>query len=295
MLIKIWTKSIQDENLKNVLRSFNTNDDKCEIVDELKYTPGADADVILGSWKQRDVEHHNLKREIVNGSKHVVVLETPLLERGPVKEVMEDEWFRVGLNGFMRNGQFCSLTQKRRSFSIHDKTVYPRRITGGDYILVVMQLPGDASLDFVDINQWASETTTAIRKLTDRDIVIRFPQLKRDFNLDFIKDHKHMYIQQGTFKDKQVTLDNAYAVFTYSSGMGVEAILNGNRTYVGSRNGFYSKENVVISDVLEKDYQNFGNLAHQLKYIEYLKSTQWHRDEIKSGECWNGIKELING
>lgn len=297
MLIRIWEKSIEDQRLRDILKSFNCNDDAVEICTESTYEPGADVDIFLGSWKKnRDAEHHKLKCEIVDKAKNFIVLETPLLERQAVQEVMPDEWFRVGLGGFMRDAKFAPLNNQRKSNDTRCNPTYPRSIHG-DYILVVLQLPGDASLDGIDINQWAESKVEEIRKLTDRDIVLRLPQLKREFNLEFAKKYPHMYVQQGTHKDKQITLNNAYAVVTYSSGMGVEGIINGNRTYIESKNGFYSKtpeDGASLPDVLGNEYQNFNSLNHQEQYIDFLKSTQWYKNEIADGSCWNEMRKLIN-
>lgn len=272
-------------------------DDSAEIMDDMEYKPGADLDVIFGSWKKRNVPHHNLKRDIVDNSKNVVVIETPLLHRGPVKEVMGDSWFRVGLNGFMRNADYVSVTKGRKSFMLTDKILSENQDSkqDEDYILVVLQLPGDASLDFFDINEWCVDTVKAIRKTTDRDIVIRYPQLPREFSfMEKIADIDNIYYQNGTYEDRVVTLNNAYAVVTFSSGMGVEAILNGNRTHVYSKNGFWSKQS-SLDEVLNKNYLNFDQDVTSLPWRRSIESTQWHEEEIKSGKCIAAIKEMING
>lgn len=280
MLVRSWIKTAQVESLQNVVKSFPN----VELREETEYEPGADIDIIFGSWKNRDVEHHNLKRDIVKRSKNVLVVETPLLDRGPQKEVMDDQWFRVGLNGFMRNAVYSPVNEERMSYGLSEKSISSDGTKATDYILVVLQLPGDASLDFIDINEWCVDKCSEIRKLTDRDIVVRFPQLDREFKIDDVKKHHAMYFQRGTFNDKRITLDNAYAVVTYSSGMGVEAILNGNRTFIQSDNGFWSRK-TTLDDVLNKQYLNFIDSEHAKNWRKMIESTQWHIDEIKSGKC----------
>ena len=71
---RIWEKSIEDERLRGVLRSFGG-----DVETSTEWKDGDyDADVILGSWKDRDVEHHNLKRQVVKKSKNLIVIETPI-------------------------------------------------------------------------------------------------------------------------------------------------------------------------------------------------------------------------
>ena len=294
MKINIWLKSILDKSLQDVLELFSKNTE-AEVVlrTEDTFSDVADLEIILGSWKLRNVPHHNLKRDIVKNSKNVLVIETPLLLRGPQQEIMTDKWFRVGLNGFMRNAQYAPLNNKRMSHGQAQNSISSAGAKGTDYILVVLQLPGDASLDFIDINKWCIETVQEIRKHTDRDIVIRYPQLDREFNIvDVLKETANIYYQKGTYDDRKVTLDNAYCVITYSSGMGVEAILNGNRTYIQSDNGFWSKR-CSISDVLDRQYLNFSNSEQAQDWIKFIESTQWHMDEIKSGECLKSFMEIL--
>lgn len=289
MKTKVWLKSVPSAELQNVLKSFDA-----DVTEASEYEKGADLDIIFGSWKDRDVTHHNLKRDIVKNSKNVLVLETPLVYRGPVKEIMDDQWFRVGLNGFMRNAQYVPITPNRSIIKETPESIEWKTEKIGDYILIVLQLPGDASLDFIDVSKWAKDTATALRKQTDRDIVIRFPQLRREFDLEWTKDLKHIYFQDGQFTDKECTLDNAYATVTYSSGMGVESILRQRRTYIESKNGFYSKQS-SLDQVLKTDYENFNDESDALRWYDFVRSTQWHFDEIKSGKCLNAFKSLING
>lgn len=290
MQVTVWLRSVQDDRLKKIIASSINNLPKGwkgVIDDTTTYKKGSDIDVIFGSWKNYDVEHHRLKREIVKNSKNVLILETPLLGRGPVSEVCQDDAFRVGLNGFMANTDWADIPDSRVEM-LREKFNIPRKIiqrTGGDYILIPLQLPGDASLEGIDINQWAETTVKQIRDITDRKIVLRMPQIERNYNLDFTKNYKEIYFQKGGFSDKQVTLDNAYAVVTYSSGMSVEAILNGNRTFVDSNNGFASIPRTLES-TLAKDYKNFLQEKHYDSFVKLICSTYWTSEEINNGEFW---------
>lgn len=293
MKVTVWDKSIQDARLKSVLHSTISNCPKgweVSINYNDDYTQGADLDVIFGSWKNYDAPHHKLKRQVVKNCKQVLVLETPLINRGPVHEVCQDTSFRVGLNGFMKNAVFADIDADRvDSFGLPECMPEP---VNGDYILLPLQLPGDASLDGIDINEWTVKTLEQLRELTDRKIVIRTPQLNRNYDVEKFKKFKQVYFQKGTYKDKQVTLDNAYAVVTYSSGMSVEAILNGNRTYVDSRWGFKSETQGSLKEVLEKDYENFEDDGFYQDFLYSVCQTQWSDEEIKKGLFWKGFSWL---
>lgn len=296
MQIVVWDKSIQDKNLKKVLRSLVDNVPEgwvTSIEEETEYKRFADVDVIFGSWKDYDVEHHNLKRQVVKNSKNVVVIETPLIGRGPVHEVLQHRWFRVGLNGFMSTADYPPISEERLSqiktiFSLPDETV---RKQNGDYILIPLQLPGDASLQSVNITQWAADTVSKIREFTSRKIVLRTPQLERNFNLEPFKEIPEIYFQKGKYDNLQVTLDCAYAVVTYSSGMSVESLLNGNRTFVDSNWGFKSPSQGSLKEVFDKDYINFQTHAEYQNWLYEICSTQWSAGELKKGLYWKAVEE----
>ena len=299
MQVAVWSKSIKDPYLKSVLLSSinNVPDGWVTTVEEgSEYTKGADVDVIFGSWKLYDVEHHNLKRQIVKGSKNVLIIETPLLGRGPVREVCQDRAFRVGMNGFMSSADWPQIDGNRLEVvrSAFDIPFKPKKVEDGNYILIPLQLPGDASLQGIDINKWMKDTVSQIREITDRKIVLRTPQIERNYDFNFTKDIKDIYFQKGTFKDKQVTLDNAYAVVTYSSGMSVEALLNGNRTYVESNDGFASNSQGSLEEVLQKDYKNFKTIQDYKDFKLLVCSTYWTVKEIKEGLFWEKFECLKN-
>ena len=298
MQVAVWTESIKDKRLQEILKSSVNNIPTgwvSSIEDGQEYNKFADVDVIFGSWKSYDAPHHRLKREVVKGSKNVLVIETPLLGRGPVHEVCQDNAFRVGLNGFMSDAVWPSIGIDRvrrlaKQFKIPED---PKVIEGGDYILIPLQLPGDASLQGTDINQWMKKTVEEIRSITDRKIVLRSPQLERNYDFSFAENIRDIFFQKGKFKDKQVTLNNAYAVVTYSSGMSVEAILNGNRTYVESSEGFKASLQPSLEDVLMKDYVNFPNTDDYISFFQKIAATYWTVDEINKGLFWEGFKDVI--
>lgn len=292
---RIWRNSIQDERLQKILCSFGG-----QVIEGNDYTKPPDnetIDVIFGSWKDRDIPHHKLKREVVKNSNHVIVMESPLMGRGPVSNVLQDDWIRVGLDGFMGDSLYPEVDPERFKNLLVEtgfgKTVTMDTRSAGDYILLVLQLPGDASLFHTDINKWMRDSVAQIRKITDRDIVIRFPQISREYDMSgWWSEYKGIYFQHGTHEDKQVTFDNAYAVVTYSSGMGVEALSRGIRTYIEAPQGFKNKD-ATLTEVLRSDYQNFDTVKEFDTWLNSVVQTEWHVDEIADGSCREAFAKLL--
>jgi len=255
---------------------------------------GQQVDVIFGSWKNRDVDHHNLKRQIIRADTQVMILETPLLSRGPVTEAYEGSWYRVGLNGFMANGIFPKRDVSKTIEMLGLRSFCTPKLTNNDYILIPLQLPGDASLDHTDINEWVVGICHSIRSLTNRDIVIRLPQLERNYScIEKLKEIPDIYFQQGTFDNLKVTLDNAHSVVTYSSGMGVEAVLKGIPVYSQSENAFVGHRN--LQDVVVNRDPPFESEDHYQNVIKLLAQTQWHVDEFDTAEFWESFKRACDG
>ena len=104
MKVTIYGKSANHPRFEQTLMKFATGvidsgDDAFLSYDEEYYD--CDVAVIFGSWKDRDMTHHRVKRNIISKAKKFIVLETPIIGRGPVKDVMDDDWYRIGIGGFL--------------------------------------------------------------------------------------------------------------------------------------------------------------------------------------------------
>ena len=255
-----------------------------------------DLPIIFGSWKERNNRHHRIKNRVVSSGKPFIVLETSLLGRQAVTETFEETWFRIGLNGFLRSTADFNLFPGIEHVSSRWRLISQKRsidllpwsVDNGEYILVCLQLPGDASLQGSDISDWMLRICQRIRKLTDFPILIRTPQLKREFSsscITAVSNLSNVSFEEGTRENLFPSLDNALFVCTFSSGIGIDAILRGKPVYTESPASFVYEISTSLEDSVNRNFclRDRQPLLNKLSYM------QWSLDEIKDGLPWEHL------
>ena len=255
----------------------------------------SDINIIFGSWKNRSDTHHIVKSRVIQSGMPFICLETPLLGRRQVSEHADDEYFRVGINGFLfdtgtfNSGNHCSdrWEKLQKDLDIH---IQPWR-KSGHRIVIALQLPGDASLRGQNITEWCYNTANDIRQYTDRPIEIRSPQINRTF--DSLYMSRLLKIPNVSFQDgeKVKLLDsfkNTHATVTYSSGYAVDSVVNGVPTIACNPGNFtYNISSNLLKDI------NDPKMVDRSEWLANLSYSQWHRSEIESGEAWTHLKGLL--
>lgn len=301
--IGIYLESANDDRFKSLL--FDMHWGITEAGGNAFVTYGndmsnTDVAVIFGSWKDRESTWHKCKNIIVSSGKPFVVIETPLIGRGPVTDILQDKWYRIGVNGFLADtGRFFRQNRNyppdrwnkiKEQLGVELKPW--KKPSEGNYIVVALQLPGDASLRGIDISKWAAETVYTLRQYTDRPIIVRTPQLDREFdkeNILKITRIEGVSLVRGTRENLFDMIDNAYATVTYSSGFGVDSVIRGVPTIAMDPGNFaYSLGNNKLSQI-----NDLVRTSDREQWLYNLSWAQWSRDEIKSGEAWRHIKEQL--
>lgn len=252
-----------------------------------------DVAVIFGSWKDRNNPWHVVKNNVVKNAKNFIVFETPLIGRGKVEDIMQDDWYRVGLNGFLANtGKFNNHNKPSDRWEKIQKelgvSLKPWK-RSGDYIVLALQIPGDASLQGTDISFWARRRLLSIRCQTEMPIILRTPQLKRPYDLKSItKGVRDVTVQEGTKENLVPTLDDAYCTVTYTSGMGVDSVMNGTPTIA------YNPGNFAY-DISTRFIDSINSIAYpdREQWINNLSYCQWNISEIQEGLPWEHLKEIL--
>ena len=302
MRVGIFLNSANDERFKSLLFDMQwgiteTGGDAFVTYDDNDIN-NCDVGVIFGSWKDRNTPWHNCKRKIVNSGKPFVCIETPLIGRGPVSDILEDQWYRIGVNGFLADtGRFFRQNQSYSSdrwkmISSKLKVDLKPWKEDGNYVVVALQLPGDASLRGINITKWAADTVEELRKYKDRQIIVRTPQLDREFDRDNIlriTKIEGVSLQQGTKDNLITTLDNAYATVTYSSGFGIDSVIRGVPTIAMDPGSFaYSLGNNKLSQI-----ENLVRTNDRQQWLNNLSYGQWSRKEVKDGRAWTHIRHQL--
>ena len=265
-------------------------------------TKGYDCAVIFGSYKKgRGRAAHQGKGKIIESGMPYVQLETQLIGR-PIDTAFHNE-FRVGVNGFLWDDADWGFDHIHtdRSNKVFERNGYDPDIKwkeDGEYILLCMQKVGDASLRGADVFAWTEDTINEIRKYTDRKIIVRPHPLYRKSTLHHKLKEKVLAVADVHWQEADVTksnfvpiaeqLKNAWCTVTYSSGTGIDAVINGIPNVACDTGSMvYDVSTKDIAGV-EKPYR-----GEKRKWSNKIAHCQWSVEEFESGECWEHVSKSI--
>jgi len=261
-----------------------------------------DCAVIFGSYKkERERSAHRGKGKIIESGMPYVQLETQLIGR-PIDTAFHTE-FRVGVNGFLWDDAkwgFEHITEDR-SHKVFERNGYdpdtPWKQDGND-ILLCMQKVGDASMRRADVFAWTEDTVNGLRQHSDRKIVIRPHPLYRKLTLHNALKEKLLKIANVHWHEADVTKDNfipiteqlknVWCAVTYTSGTGIDAVLNGVPNIACDSGS-------MVYDVSSKDIAEVENLyrGNKKEWTNKISHCQWSIEEFESGECWAHVSKSI--
>lgn len=260
-----------------------------------------DVAVMFGSWKGREKGHHITRSSIALNARCFIVIETPLLGR-KVRE--ENQYWRVGVNGYLNNqGVFLSdadiktkydrLNQLGLSFS-------GWRENQNGHVLMMLQLPGDASLRGVNIYEWAEYCIEKIRSVSSKIIRLRpHPLINTRPGDEFYEFFWKLYsngVRGIEYSDsKQISLEedlrNAACSIAFSSGSSVDSILNGIPTIACDPGNFaYEISSNFPENVTAPRKVNNDEVKEWLGRLAYH---QWTVEEMQTGQTWAHLLPII--
>jgi hypothetical protein len=325
MKIEVFMLTGQNNGEKDVLRAYHRGIQKYffqkylnEIPDESDYVKftkrlkehdidigfnynescGEDIDlaVIFGSAKPRDNLHHRVRSNVIANAKNYLMIETPLLNRTIVKQSNHD-FYRIGLNGFLNGaGEFNAEDCDERRLNVFNVNLKPWKNPNEDDILILLQLPGDASLRESNHGEWLLDTVEQIRNKTDRKINIRFhPAMSEKGHENFFKDigkvvfrnYKNITWSDGYQSSLHEDFESAGVCITYSSGSAIDAVINGIPVIAIDEGNFaYPICSKTIDDI---DNMYLANDQERMKWIQNLTYHQWNRAEMSNGIAFGHI------
>jgi hypothetical protein len=262
-----------------------------------RYSP-CDVAVMLGSWKARDRAHHEVRSSIVEGAHCFIVIETPLLGRVMFQKSKQH---RIGVNGFLNNqGLFSpSNCQPDRLEKLGIKWDGWQNNKEG-HIVLLLQLPGDASLRNIDLYDWARFVIAKIRQYTDKEILVRSHpghQPKdadgyHKFLSDVVLTNKNVKFSVGRNTALSEDLKNAYCTVSYSSGSGIDSILHGIPTIATDPGNFaFDVSSNFIEDINDPRLAADSEIH---KWLTKLSYSQWSPEEMAEGLPWAHLLPMIN-
>lgn len=202
--------------------------------------------------------------------------------------------YRIGLGGFPDDGglalsTFCSNRWPKLSGQLGLPALRPFR-TGGRHVIVIGQVPGDASLRGADIYQWMFDTCVTLKQITERPIIVRPHPLAKTFESSGLRQSlgRIGVLIDDIARPLSATLEDAWVVVTYSSGAAVDALLAGVPAIAVSPASF-------AWEVTDHDLESVVHptLHSRSDWLDRLSAAQWCADEIARGDVWGPLVNAL--
>lgn len=305
MIVKIFLDTAGNFEEREILNKFYQGallhaNNELEVLVEYGGFSACDVGVILGSWKPRDSEHHNIRNSVVEQAPVFFVIETPLLGRVVNQR---NKYHRIGANGFLNHSGVFNLDNHNNTrLQELDITWNEWNQNKKGHVLLMLQLPGDASLRGIDQYEWAVHTIKKIRSITDRPIVVRthpehsikdtdgFHKLVSTVNI--FDPQSKVSFSLGKNRSLTQDLKGAYCSVSYTSGSAIDSICagvpviacdSGNFAWDISTNFVEDIENIKLAEP-EQVQQWLNNLSY----------SQWSPKEMQDGVAWQHLMSLFD-
>ncbi len=262
-----------------------------------------DVAVIMGSWKpDRGSAHHQVRTAVVRKAPMFICIETPLLGRTMFQP---NKMQRVGIDGFLNN-QAQFVGQDHGSDRLNKLGIkwdgWKNNEQPDGHVLLMLQLPGDASLRGMDMYKWATWAVKRIREETDRKIIVRTHPGHNPKDADgvhkFIADIARTNTsnlewsiggRDGT--TVQEDLKGAYCSVSYTSGSAIDSVLQGIPSLACDPGNF-------TFDISSRYMQEINSLKKAgtkevMQWLYNLAYSQWDYDEFVNGKAWLHLRPMI--
>lgn len=202
-----------------------------------------------------------------------------VMERGYLGDRFS--WTSLGWNGLNGRATFPQAPQDNGARFAQHFEMKPWK-GGGYYVLIMGQVPGDASLQGKDMLPWYS--AAAAESARAYGLPVKF----RPHPLAIKKGHRKMpkgvEISTGSLED---ALSGAAIVITYNSNSGVDSVLAGVPTLSFDCGSMaYDVTGHKIGEFIKPDRDQWAS---------DLAWKQWQLSEIESGAALAGLLEVANG
>lgn len=262
--------------------------------------PGCDVAIQFGSAKPRDVEHHACRQNIQRSAQQIVYVETPFLGR-TIRADGQHAWYRVGLNGFL-GGQDAfdhdlDPTHCAGVLNSLALTHWPGwKDPAQRPILLLTQLPGDASVRGIGLAEWTLLCIQRIRAQTQRPIVVRLhPALSAKGRQEFLRDlspvllenHDNIVWSTGLDQTLEEALDLCGVCVTYSSGSAIDAIAKGVPTIAMDEASLaYPLCSHFVEDINDPRLCSREEVEH---WLQVLANNQFNEQQMRQGLVWQRL------
>jgi len=163
--------------------------------------------------------------------------------------------------------------------------------TRGKWIVLMLQRNGGWSMNGKDVQQWALDTITQIRKYSDRPITIRPHPGDKQAKV-YLQPHKTILKNLPNVKisplDRPLEEDlrKAWAVVNHNSSAVVGPIINGYHCFLTDPKSSQCRE------VSNTDFSKLENpdLFDRQAWLERISMMHWKFSELEDGTCWRHMR-----
>jgi hypothetical protein len=220
---------------------------------------------VLWSWKRPAI----IKTMLGTG-RHLLIM-----ERGFIQP--RNKWVSLAVDGFNNRGRFAPASDNgerwERLFAHH---LRPWR-EGGDYALLVGQVPGDTALNGSDIVAWTREKAAQLLDLGHKVVYRPHPEKPTPCPAGAT-------LSKGALAED---LSGAERVVTFSSTTAVEAVLAGIPTVVFDEGSvaFPMSSHDIAAPLVRPD---------RTRWCHDLAWRQWSMEELSNGIAWAHVKQVFD-
>lgn len=263
----------------------------------------SDVAIIQGWLGEKNTHslHLNLRKTVIEeqikNKKYVVAVDSNLFLYSNTANPLH--YLRYSFNGvFPNTGIYCdTIVDSKRWESVSKNlgiTLKDYRTTG-THILLCLQRNGGWSMGNVDIQDWANNVISTLRRYTDRPIRIRTHPGDKT-SKEIIKPNnpacKIKFSKDVTLSENVNLVDDlndCWAAVNYNSSPVVGAAIEGIPIFV------IDPEKSQCAEVANTDLSKIENpdMLNRQPWVERLSMFHWNFDELKSGECWQHMRKFI--
>lgn len=232
--------------------------------------PGGRNYDVLAFWSARRTNYFNIQKQ--RGKRALVMERAYLGDRY--------KWISLGYDGLNGHADFCNgnVDDDRAQVWLPDLKDWKH---GGDYALVVGQVPNDMSLGGKNIDQWLNVALVeAVKKYGS---VIYRPH-------PLAKNRSHPTIPNGVMIDKQKDLNDTFkkaiVCITYSSNCGVNAVMQGIPVVAHTPCS-------MVWDIATHSIDAPLKTPCRRDWLRRMAYTQWLPHEIQNGDAWRHLKKGV--
>lgn len=208
-----------------------------------------------------------IQRQRAGGAHYLV------MERGYVGDRFF--WTSLGFDGLNGRARFPEVKDGGARWKKHfAKYLHPWHTADGNVAIIMGQVRGDESIRGVNFDAWIHQAFTRLQELGYSPV---------------FRTHPNFPQQAVRFTRLNGSLSEALAlaklVVTYNSNSGVDAVLAGVPTVTYD-------EGAMAWDVTSHD-PGYLITPDRSDWCQKMSYTQWSSDEMRSGEAWEAVKEVL--